>query len=168
MGEGWALASAAALAYGGGVLAGSGKAREAGAVALQALAVSGLMTAGLKEAFGSVRPSTLATEHRFADYGRPYGELSFPSGHSYSAFAAAEVFGSYYGRYYTYPLAVLIAYSRVYEGAHWPSDVAFGALCGVVTARFSLAQAREQGPPTLLWAAKPLAGGAQLSLSTPY
>src|SRR5690554_4440733 len=43
--------------------------------------------------------------------------LSFPSGHTSSSFAAAFVFGKYFKKpyyYYTFILAALIAFSRIY------------------------------------------------------
>ncbi|RPF40638.1 membrane-associated phospholipid phosphatase [Streptomyces sp. Ag109_G2-6] len=58
---------------------------------------------------------------------------SFPSGHSASAFAftaglalESPVWGAAVA-----PLAASVAFSRVYTGVHYPSDVAAGALLGV-------------------------------------
>ncbi|HTX61790.1 MAG TPA: phosphatase PAP2 family protein [Methanobacterium sp.] len=66
---------------------------------------------------------------------------SFPSGHTASSFAAASVIGlKYYnraqGKYWLiYPLllfAVVVGFSRIYVGVHYPYDVIFGAMLGVV------------------------------------
>jgi undecaprenyl-diphosphatase len=40
-------------------------------------------------------------------------------------------------------LATLIAYSRLYNGMHYPTDVLAGALLGVLTALLLLAGARR-------------------------
>jgi undecaprenyl-diphosphatase len=51
---------------------------------------------------------------------------SFPSDHTLNNFCAAMVLTCFYrriGRLYFIP-ASLIAYSRIYVGSHWPSDVA--------------------------------------------
>lgn len=57
---------------------------------------------------------------------------SFPSSHAAVAFAGAWVLAQYWpaGRLVLWPLAVLIGYSRVYVGAHYPLDVVAGALLG--------------------------------------
>lgn len=64
-------------------------------------------------------------------------EFSFPSGHSCSSFATAgSIWNS--GRQWNairipaMILAILIAFSRLYVGVHYPSDVLVGALIGLV------------------------------------
>lgn len=69
---------------------------------------------------------------------------SFPSGHSASSFAAAVVIGLRYKLNFReksygliYPLlafAVIIGFSRIYIGVHYPFDVLFGALVGIFSA----------------------------------
>ncbi len=68
---------------------------------------------------------------------RVLGELklydSLPSGHAVVAFMAATVISHGRGWRWRLPLfmlAVLVAYSRVYMGAHYPLDVLVGALVG--------------------------------------
>ncbi|MET9319030.1 phosphatase PAP2 family protein [Streptomyces sp. NPDC003038] len=58
---------------------------------------------------------------------------SFPSGHSASAFAFATglaLESPFWGAVLA-PVAVSVAFSRVYTGVHYPSDVAAGAALGV-------------------------------------
>jgi undecaprenyl-diphosphatase len=57
---------------------------------------------------------------------------SFPSGHAASAvaFATAVTMESPAVGLAVAPVAAAVAYSRVHTGAHWPSDVAVGALMG--------------------------------------
>lgn len=64
-------------------------------------------------------------------------DYSFPSGHTAAAFASAVIlFLSMPGRYGAAALtgAVLIAFSRLYVGVHYPSDVLAGALSGTMIA----------------------------------
>lgn len=60
------------------------------------------------------------------------GSFSFPSAHATVAFTMAVVLSGNEPRWRPglYLLAVLIAWSRIYLGVHYPSDVAAGALIG--------------------------------------
>lgn len=62
-------------------------------------------------------------------------DASFPSGHSGASFAAATVFFLMLKRRYGIPfliLAALIAFSRLYVGIHYPTDVLAGILDGIL------------------------------------
>lgn len=70
---------------------------------------------------------------------------SFPSGHSASAAAFAVAVGDVTPPLRT-PLRVaasVVAFSRVYTGAHYPSDVLVGAAVGAVIGRVSARVARR-------------------------
>lgn len=63
------------------------------------------------------------------------GSFSFPSGHTTSAFATATSLSLAFPKWYViapaYAYAGAVAYSRMYLGMHYPSDVLFGILVGV-------------------------------------
>jgi membrane-associated phospholipid phosphatase len=61
---------------------------------------------------------------------------SFPSGHATSVFAVATIFASAYPRVTVpaYALAAAVALGRVYLERHYLSDIAAGAMIGVVVA----------------------------------
>lgn len=64
-------------------------------------------------------------------------DWSFPSGHSTSSIAAATAMYYRMPRYFGVPalaLAILICLSRLYVGVHYPTDVLFGILAGLVSA----------------------------------
>ena len=63
----------------------------------------------------------------------PYANTnSMPSAHAANWFAIATVAGLFYRRSarFLFPLAAAVAFSRVYNGVHYPSDVIVGAILG--------------------------------------
>lgn len=65
----------------------------------------------------------------------PVGEWSFPSGHASSGFAAAAAIYKSRPKRVGVPciiLAALLAWSRLYVGVHYPSDVIGGAIIGTL------------------------------------
>ncbi|MDD3204382.1 MAG: phosphatase PAP2 family protein [Lachnospiraceae bacterium] len=66
-------------------------------------------------------------------------DFSFPSGHTGSSFASAVILYKELPKKYgilALILATLIAFSRLYIGIHYPSDVICGALSGILIALF--------------------------------
>ena len=61
---------------------------------------------------------------------------SFPSGHTGASFSAAYSLTRSYGKKgaWVYAVAVLIAFSRLYIGAHYPTDVLAGMVTGTLGA----------------------------------
>jgi len=57
---------------------------------------------------------------------------SFPSGHTSNSFAVAAVLALFYRRrgWLYFFVAAAVGYSRIYTGAHWPSDVLVSAFLG--------------------------------------
>jgi undecaprenyl-diphosphatase len=99
------------------------------------LVTAGVLTAemtslGLKLLAGRDRPY-VARPDPAPLIGTPL-DLSFPSGHSATAFAGATILAAYLPRLVVplYVLAALVAVSRVYVGVHYPLDVVAGALLG--------------------------------------
>lgn len=69
---------------------------------------------------------------------QPVRSTSFPSGHTSIAFATATSLTLVYPQWYVavqaYLWAGAVGYSRMYVGAHYPSDVLVGALVGTASA----------------------------------
>lgn len=66
----------------------------------------------------------------------PQWDSSFPSGHTSHAFVMVAAIWSMLKRKYgviALVIATLIAFSRLYLGVHYPSDVLFGVLIGLIS-----------------------------------
>lgn len=86
------------------------------------------ISTSIKLAIGRKRPAIEDLPHLMAT---PTG-LSFPSSHSTSSFAAARAYGRLLPAPPLYAAAATMAFSRLYLGVHYPSDVAAGAALGAV------------------------------------
>jgi membrane-associated phospholipid phosphatase len=77
--------------------------------------------------------------------GKKPGNWSFPSGHASAAFGGAYIVAKYipWLRPIVYPIAALVAYSRIYLGAHYPFDVVTGSAIGVTLAAITDRLARR-------------------------
>jgi membrane-associated phospholipid phosphatase len=77
--------------------------------------------------------------------GKKPGNWSFPSGHASAAFGGAFIVAKYvpWLRPIVYPIAALVAYSRIYLGAHYPFDVLTGSAIGVTLAAITDRLARR-------------------------
>ena len=126
---------AGALAtYAIGRASGHGTVARVGGDLIRAQVLAQTMTAGIKLSARRNRPDG--------------GEFSFPSGHTSVTFATATVVQRHFGwkaGVPAYAVASYVAASRVYVKRHFLSDVAFGAVVGVVagrTATIGLGKAR--------------------------
>jgi undecaprenyl-diphosphatase len=123
-----------------------------------AVAAAEIAATLLKFAIGRERPYVAFPEQE--PLTRSVLDLSLPSGHAATSFAAATVLAALLPRSRAAPLyllAVAIAWSRVYVGVHYVSDVLAGAALGVavalglLAARWARAGRRDSawhGPPT--------------------
>lgn len=127
------------LMFAGGALLHRSNLEGAGRDALIAeLWAAGVVTPLLKDVFGRARPSLDEGTYnfRFARTDNPHN--SFPSGHATNAFAAATAIAEHYHGVVpviAYSIATGVAFSRVNDRAHWPSDVVAGALIGRAVAK---------------------------------
>ena len=119
--------------------------------------VTALANTATKHFFARVRPEVLAD---------PLTSYSMPSGHSSGAFAFFVALAILAGRNQPQRmrvtwvllgclLAITVAMSRVYLGAHWPTDITAGALLAITVNAFALALSQRFMPlapvPQKVW-----------------
>lgn len=90
-----------------------------------------ITAATLKYSMHRVRPFLT---YRFIEKLSVGGSPSFPSGHTTDAFVIAVAVGMVSRSWYLMIWAVLVAYSRMCLGVHYPSDVLAGAAIGSMAA----------------------------------
>lgn len=107
------------------------------------------VTALLKGAVGRHRPSDGRGAYRFWPRLKARTNWdSFPSGHATHAFAIAAGIAAESGRpavaALAYGTAALVGASRVYDRAHWMSDVVAGAVIGTAASRTTIFHLRNR------------------------
>lgn len=106
-------------------------------LALPSALIATLLSRGLKAAFDAARPGALLPPGGFHLVGPLYYTHSFPSGHSVTAFVTAATFAWFlpreWMRWCAFALALLVGWSRVGVGAHWPLDVVAGMGLGTLS-----------------------------------
>jgi undecaprenyl-diphosphatase len=96
---------------------------------------AGILVQIIKHFFPSPRPSLVFSDiHILGPVLRAH---SFPSGHTASTFGLVSFLSGEFPKLETllWVMAMLIGFSRIYVGAHFPADVLFGAGLGYLVAK---------------------------------
>ncbi len=131
------------------------------------VALANTVTGGLKGLSGRSRPNAVhpaSSDFRalssdphtwtlFAGWGDA-SRRSYPSNHAATAFAVAAVLSEELGGAVTwlaYPIAGVVAWSRLHDDVHWASDVTLGAVVGIFSARLVVRSRRQEDSVLERW-----------------
>ncbi|MSN25095.1 MAG: phosphatase PAP2 family protein [Geobacter sp.] len=135
---------AAALLYGGGILADSPRWKDIGEMLGESLILADGATLILKEVTGRGRPTVTNRKGDFRPFGFKSDYDGFPSMHTASSFAFASVLArtsdSTPVAVASYCAAAFVGFSRMNQNKHWASDVLLAAAIGELAGRVAVSQ----------------------------
>lgn len=148
-GEGIYTIPAMGLFYLYGHLSDDKRAKRTALLGMESFIITGIFTQTIKFTTHRHRPDD--SPRIWDGPGFSTTNLSFPSGHSASAFAIASVIASEYKDkpivpILSYGIATLTSLSRVNDNKHWASDVFFGAGIGYFTGKAIVSRHSDKKP----------------------
>jgi undecaprenyl-diphosphatase len=118
-----------------------------GVLLVISLLINQAVTYGLKAVIDRPRPSLELSDLNLLGYEQATGEQtegSIPSGHTNRIFTVSTVTSGLMGNAILwFPLAVVVGFSMVYIGAHYPLDVLTGGLLAIVLSYIVLKQQKK-------------------------
>ena len=138
------------LIYAGGAFYDNSRAKRFAITLTEATLFSGVAALGTKFVFGRARPTEANDPDTFHFFhGTKKEWVSFPSGHTTTAFSWAAVtadeFRSPWVAAAAYGTAGAVGFSRIYQDEHWASDVVAGAALGFFTGKMVCRWEKKKG-----------------------
>lgn len=129
------------------------KLRRTGVLMITSASVSGFVQQATKSLTGRARPQTGLGKNHFKPFGGDAGYRSFPSGHTVlsvtTMYSLSKQFESPWLKAACYTVGAIPPISRLWEGAHWLTDVVLSGVISVAVVecvdRF-LDEKRDYGP----------------------
>ena len=122
--------------YGFGLLTKNEQIRKTGVLIISSSIIAGYLQILARTAIGRARPYSGKGPGTFKPFAGEQNYFSFPSGHTVlgitMAHSIAKQFNNTWVKIGIYSLGSIPAYSRLIDGEHWLSDVAFGAALSIV------------------------------------
>jgi membrane-associated phospholipid phosphatase len=120
-----------------GLLTKNEKLRRAGVLLVSSASATGLFQQIMKSVVGRARPLSNHSKATFDPFNKSRNYHSFPSGHAMMAFtnayAIAKQFKNPWIKGGIYAVGLVPGISRVWDGQHWLSDVAFSVAISIFT-----------------------------------
>lgn len=103
-----------------------------------AIGIGGVIEYALK--FTIMRPRPAAVEEHVIHLTHMPISSSFPSGHAVSSFVSMYILYRLFPKSirWALPCAIIMSYSRIYVGVHYPLDVVVGAIIGIITGKITM------------------------------
>lgn len=128
--------AATAGIYGFGLFTKNEKIRKTGILIISASFTSGLLQSIGKNAIGRARPSANIGSASFDPFSKASKYHSFPSGHTVlsitMAHSIAKQFDNTWSKIGVYTLGSIAPISRLWDGAHWLTDIAFSTALSII------------------------------------
>ncbi|MCX6351007.1 MAG: phosphatase PAP2 family protein [Bacteroidetes bacterium] len=147
--------------YAYGAFTKNDKAKEVALLGAESLGISAVYVTVLKQIFKRERPYQTVAQYQTANpfiwegpFSKNYTHVSFPSGHTITAFACASLIAHEYKDkkaipIIAYSVAALTGLGRIYLDKHWSSDVFMGAALGVGVGAFVYHRYHKVQPKSL-------------------
>lgn len=122
--------------YGFGLLTKNEQIRKTSVLIISSAITAGYLQIFARTAFGRARPFSGDGPYTFKPFAGKEDYFSFPSGHTVlgitMAHSIAKQFDSTWAKIGIYSIGSIPALTRLMDGAHWLSDVAFGAALAII------------------------------------